>query len=266
MSNFRKGEQEFAAGYTPITEVGGEMLMDFGVLRLKKGQNYENEQPLERAFMLIYGEVTLEWDGNTKTVSRRNCFDDSPWTLHVPQNAAVKITGVAEDTEITYHATDNETAFECRLYTPEECEDEFRGAGLMREASTRIVRTVFDKSNAPWSNLVLGEVIGFPGKWSSYPPHHHPQPEVYYYKTNPVGGWGYCDLGDEVLKVQNNDTVMISAGHIHPHVTAPGYALWYMWVIRHLEGQPYITPTFLPEHLWVLEKDAKYWGDSKQGK
>ena len=34
----------------------------------------------------------------------------------------------------------------------------------MRETSTRIVRALFDKTNAPYANLVVGEVIGFPGK------------------------------------------------------------------------------------------------------
>jgi len=268
MDAIRKGEKEFSFGYTPIAELDGmhsDMLMDFGVLRLKEGDSFkDNREDLERAFMLIYGEVTLQWDGMQETVSRKNCFDCSPWTLHVPKGVKVSITGIGADSELTVHRTGNETKFDPKLYRPEECEDEFRGAGLMRETSTRIVRTVFDKSNAPWSNLVLGEVIGFPGKWSSYPPHHHPQPEIYYYKTNPENGFGYAELGDEVLKVHQNDTVFIGEGLTHPHVTAPGYALWYMWVIRHLDGNPYITPTFLPEYLWVLEKDAVYWGDDKK--
>ena len=43
------------------------MLMDFGVLRLKKGDVYvDPREDLERAFMLIYGEATLEWDGQKK--------------------------------------------------------------------------------------------------------------------------------------------------------------------------------------------------------
>lgn len=35
--------------------------------------------------------------------------------------------------------------------------------------------------------------------------------------------------------------------------------MWYLWVIRHLENDPYITPTFLPEHLWVTEPGAEMW-------
>ena len=117
-----------------------------------------------------------------------------------------------------------------------------RGAGTMHETSTRIVRTIFDYTNAPYANLVLGEVIGFPGKWSSYPPHHHPQPEIYYYKNNPENGFGYAEVGETVYKVHNGDTVCIPAGMTHPQCTPPGYALWYLWAIRHLDGCPYAQP------------------------
>ena len=103
----------------------------------------------------------------------------------------------------------------------------------MQETSTRIVRTTFDYNNAPYANLVIGEVIGFPGKWSSYPPHFHPQPEIYYYKTYPTGGHAFAEVGDDVFKISGNDTVLIQSGMTHPHVTYPGYALWYLWAIRH---------------------------------
>ena len=133
----------------------------------------------------------------------------------------------------------------------------------MHETSTRIVRTIFDDRNAPYANLVLGEVIGFPGKWSSYPPHHHPQPEIYYYKTNPSHGFAYAEVGEDVLKVHNNDTVFIQPGLTHPQCTPPGYALWYLWGIRHLKDNRYGTPTFVPDHLWVQKPGQPYWGDDK---
>jgi hypothetical protein len=107
----------------------------------------------------------------------------------------------------------------------------------------------------------LGEVIGYPGKWSSYPPHWHPQPEIYFYKFNPENGYGFAELGEDVVKTHQNSTVFITEKETHPQTTAPGYALWYLWVIRHLDGDPYITPTFVPEHLWVTESEneAKMW-------
>lgn len=257
-------EKPFAFGYTPITtmdEKERNTMMDFGIVRLRKAQTYTDERPLERAFLLVSGEITFAWEGKKETITRLNCFDYDPFVLHVPQNGKVEITGVGEDSEVSITATINDTSFPCRLYTDKECASEERGKGTMREASTRIVRTVFDYSNAKYSNLVVGEVIDYPGKWSSYPPHHHPQPEIYYYKFNPENGYGFCQLGENAVMVKNNDTVKIIDELSHPQTTAPGYAMYYLWVIRHLDGNPYITPTFEPEHLWVTNPEAAIWPD-----
>lgn len=260
--NHRKAKESFKPGYNAIStmnELRPDMLMDFGILVLSTGEVFEDKKPLERAYLLVQGEVQLEWAGQKRNISRVNCFDECPWVLHVPSGVEVKITGVAPESELTVHRTDNSVSFDCKLFEPQDTKDEYRGTGTMNETSTRIVRTVFDKSNAPWSNLILGEVINFPGKWSSYPPHDHPQPEIYYYRINPSNGYGYAELGEEVVKVRNNDVVFIEPGVTHPQVATPGYALWYMWVIRHLEDNVYITPRFLPEHLWAMEKDAVIW-------
>lgn len=48
---------------------------------------------------------------------------------------------------------------------------------------------------------------------------------------------------------------------VHPQVSAPGYAMYYIWVIHHLEGNPYIKPDFEEQHLWVEQPGAKYWPD-----
>lgn len=237
-----------------------DMLMDFAVLRLKGGECYDNSEALERAFLVVYGKIELQYAGKSVLIDRPNCFDYAPSVLHLPKDIPVSLSVLSADAEIAYMATENDRPFEARFYAPEDTPDELRGKGTMRETSTRIVRTVFDHSTAPRANLVLGEVIGFPGKWSSYPPHHHPQPEIYYYKTLPSQGFAYAEMGDTVLKVRENDCCFISPGLTHPHVTAPGYALWYLWVIRNLDGNPYTKPTFLNEHLWVTDPKAVFWG------
>ena len=255
---------DFPFGLTRITGLSGphtKMNMDFAVLRLADGSDYVNNSDRERAYLLVYGTVRFEWDGLVEVATRFNCFDENPWVLHVPASVAVCITGVGADSEITCHAAENTEPFAPRLYTQKDCRSEERGKGTMKETSTRIVRTVFDYTNAPFARLVIGEVIDFPGKWSSYPPHHHPQPEIYYYKFNPRGGFGYCEQGDAVVKVRHNSTALIEPGMTHPQATAPGYAMWYLWVICHLPGNPYIQPTFLPEHLWATEPDAVFWPD-----
>lgn len=252
------------SGYNAITgmdEKENNTLMDFGVLLLDKDRIETDIEKKERAFLLVKGEVKFEWTGSAATVKRESFLNENPCCLHVPSGAEVKITGIGELSEVCVIKTDNEQYFSSKLYKNSDCISENRGEGTMKEASTRIVRTVFDKSISPVSNLVLGEVVDYPGKWSSYPPHHHPQPEIYYYRFYPENGYGFAQLGDNVVKVRNNDTVKILNDVSHPQVAAPGYAMYYVWVIRHLDGNPYITPIFEPEHLWVTEKNAKIWPD-----
>lgn len=258
----------FQYGYTSITtmeETQDNTMMDFGVVRLLKDQvEYVLETEKEAAIVLTFGEVALSWQKEKKVIKRTSCFDEDPWVLHVPKNVEVKITGISHDAELTITKTTQSNSFAPKLYTPEECRSEQRGKGTLKEASTRIVRTVFDYSNAPYSNLVVGEVIDYPGKWSSYPPHHHPQPEIYFYKFLPENGYGFSELGEDAVKLKHNDTVKILNDATHPQTTAPGYAMYYLWVIRHIDGNPYKSPeypVFVEEHTWVMDKDARVWPD-----
>jgi 5-deoxy-glucuronate isomerase len=250
------------------------MLMEFGVINLLPGDTYKsNSLTDERVFLLAQGTAQITWAGSDqrsaeKEISRPNLFDYSPWCLSVPAKHEVTITAGKEGAEFYYAATDNPRPIKARLFTPEECMSELRGKGTMRETSTRVVRTVFDDTNRPESNLVIGEVIGVPGKWSSYPPHHHPQPEIYHYRFFPRQGFGLTAIGSTSYIIRDKDTILIREGEVHPHVTAPGYAMWYLWVIRHLDGAHYgsatNTPVFIEKHKWVQGPEEKIWEPGKK--
>ncbi|HCM25674.1 MAG: myo-inositol catabolism protein LolB [Treponema sp. GWB1_62_6] len=253
----------FVRGSTLLVNRSGgtaDMLMDFGPLLLAPGEEITDfAEEDERAFLLVRGGARLSWPGGTMDVTRGSLFDESPWTLLVPRKAKVVIKAGPSGAEFYRMATENASDYKARLFTPAECGSEFRGAGTMQETSTRIVRTVFNDSNMPQSKLVVGEVIGIPGKWSSYPPHHHPQPEIYHYRFLPERGFGLTAIGDRPYMLHNRDTILIREGEDHPQVTAPGYAMWYLWVIRHLDGDRYGNPTFTEAHEWVSEPDAPIW-------
>ncbi|MCY6369443.1 5-deoxy-glucuronate isomerase [Clostridium ganghwense] len=255
---------ELKEGYNTLTQIDSKhsnMMMDIGIYKMKSAQEevcFDSEK--ESAFLLVDGEVTLEWQGNKKTMKRNSVFDENPWCLHIPKNVEVKITSISE-AEVLIQKTDNEKEFECKLYSPEDCRSDIFGEGVWNDTARRVVRTVFDYSNAPYSNLVMGEVINFPGKWSSYIPHHHPQPEVYYYKFNKPQGFGCSIIGDNVYKITNNSISAIPGGLVHPQIAAPGYAMYYCWMIRHLDNNPWTDRINLDEHKWLLDPDAKIWPD-----
>ena len=264
----------FVRGYTPLVSRSGqtaEFLTEFGVLKLLPGERWEQRrQTDEQCLLLANGSAHLTWGvengGNGPQhaeVSRPTLFDHSPFCLSIPARGFVNITAGAEGAEFFYSATDNPKTFKAKLFTPEECTSEMRGAGTMRETSTRMVRTIFDDTNRPESNLVIGEVIGMPGRWSSYPPHHHPQPEIYHYRFLPSNGFGLTTIGETPYLIKDRDTILIKEGEVHPQVTAPGYAMWYLWVIRHLDGAHYgpatNTPIFVDEHKWVTGDESQIW-------
>jgi 5-deoxy-glucuronate isomerase len=252
-------QQPFKSGYNPITSVDDDTMMDFGILILDKGTVEINSDGKERAYLLMTGEITFEWGNNRETVKRDSIFEEDPWCLHVPAGENVKITGISEKSEISVTKTYNERKFNAKLYSRKDYRVEEFGKGTLGETSTRIVKTVFDYSTADYANLVVGEVINFPGKWSSYPPHHHPQPEVYFYRFYPEQGFGYSENGENVYKVKNNDAATFTEEFTHSQVSAPGYVMYYIWVIRNLENNPFNERIFVPEHKWLLDKNAKIW-------
>jgi 5-deoxy-glucuronate isomerase len=243
------------------------MLMDFGVLRLREGEVWEEDSPAEeRVYLLSGGRAVLRWGGKEEEVFRPDLFDHSPYCLSVPAKTGVRIQAGREGAELYRSATENSRSFAPRLFVPAECRSEFRGAGTLRETSTRIVRTIFDYTNRPESNLVIGEVIGVPGKWSSYPPHHHPQPEIYHYRFLPPQGFGLTAIGEKPYLIRDRDTILIRDGEDHPQVCAPGYAMWYLWVIRHLEGLPYGPQFVAEEHRWVSGPEDRIWQPAGEGR
>lgn len=265
MSNRIQQTEDFAFGYNTITELDGihqEMMMDFGILKLNEGLAFEdNRTDLERVYLLMYGKVEVTYDDKTVIAARESYLDDNLWCINVPKGVKLSVVGLAEDSEIVVMRTENDKQFEPTVRCGDRITNEIRGKGFMNEAGTRIVRTAQDVRLSPESNLMLGEDVHYPGKWSGFPSHSHKQPEIYFYKFHPKNGFGLLKLGDEAVLLEHNDTVKIIPDKVHPQVAAPGYAMYYIWVIRHLEGNPYIKPDFEEQHLWVEQPGAKYWPD-----
>jgi 5-deoxy-glucuronate isomerase len=252
----------FAAGLSWVTTVDDETDntgIAFGVLKLQSAEHYELHAEQETALLLMVGNAEVTVAGTTSAMSRDSLFDQAPYCLHIPTGTSITIH-CHTATEFTLYQTANKQFFEPRAYRPEDVEREQRGKGQVADACWREVRTIFDGRNAPAdAELVLGEVITLPGRWSSYPPHHHPQPEIYHYRFTRKQGYGHAELGDDVYKVRQYDTVKILDLNDHAQVAAPGYGMYYSWVIRHLPGEPYTVPEFTQAHQWIMKPDAEYW-------
>lgn len=249
---------DFSVGLTNITTIG-ELLdcrMNFSILKLEAGEHYDISSQLETAAVLLVGRALVSLNKTETTIKRTTLFHEPPPTLHLASSHRAKICATSA-CEFAIVSTDNDQQFESTLFDASTMlENEHRGKGLLNDTAYRIVRTVFDKRNRATSNLVIGEVVTFPGRWSSYPPHFHMQPEIYHYRFSEPQGFGYAELGDNVHKIHHGDTIKILDQKTHSQVSAPGYGMYYLWAIRHLPNDPYILPTFVPEHSWTKEDDA----------
>ncbi len=231
-----------------------DSMMDIAVYRMDPGETRSFLSPdRETAVLLVLGKVRFAWRGNRETGARGSFIDQGPYLLHVSRGVEVAVTAEAES-EVLVQRTENDRDFLPVFYRPEDCREDIFGEGVLEGKLERTVRTVFDYKNAPWSNMVSGEVVNHQGGWSSYTPHHHPQPEVYYYRYERPEGFGACFLGDRAYKITDGSCAAIPGGVTHPQVTAPAFPLYYCWMIRHLPGNPWTDRIVDPRYTWI---DAK---------
>lgn len=254
--------QGFAYGTTEICR-RGEKPCDTGlsmsIVKMEAGDALTQSCAGETAFLHMDGAVKVIIGDKVYHNKRNSLFDDPPFCVHVPDGTEVRFEAET-DVEICVCETDNEKPFPVVVYFPEMTANEHRGKGQVDEACLRFVRTIFDGSNShPNTEMVLGEVVNFPGRWSSYPPHHHPQPEIYHYRFTHPHGFGHAELGEDVLKVRHCDTVKILDEKDHAQCSAPGYGMYYIWLIRHLPNNRYTVPEFTDTHAWTMEADAEIW-------
>lgn len=218
--------------------------------------NFSAEGGEEGCLVLLNGHGWIENEELSIEINRNSLFDENPTCIHFANQEITIKRGKTKYLEFAYvEALNNPKSF-FAIYSPEKIKSEIRGEGTTK----RMVKTIFDYDSRPDSNLVVGEVISLPGRYSSAPSHHHPQPEIYFYRFLPEHGFGFAELGEnKALKIRHNDAVKILNNADHIQTTAPGYAMWYLWIIRHLPGNPYKGFEYNPKHEWILDLKAKIW-------
>ena len=243
---------------TTYTNEYSAMMMDIRVYRLSKGQTRSfSRQGEETAILLLKGEVVLGWEGQTARASRKDVFTEGPWALHVATGTQVTVTAQAPS-EILVQCTHNEKSFPPKLYQPQDAPWAYSSKGKFGNVANRRVNTIFDHDIAPWSNMVLGEVLNDRGNWSGYLPHRHPQPETYSFLLDRPEGFGASFVGDQVFKSTDGSFSAIPGGELHPQAVAPGFQMYTCWMIRHLEGNPWLQTDRCEDERYVWLHDAQF--------
>ena len=236
------------------------MMMDIRVYRMAAGETRSFlREGEETALLLLSGSVTYAWGEERTIVSRRDVFTEGPWCLHVCTGTPVTVTA-AQDSEILVQCTHNEKEFDAKLYRPEDAPWKYSAVGKFGNVAKRRVNTIFDHDIAPWSNMVLGEVLNDRGNWSGYLPHRHPQPETYYFLFDRPEGFGASFVGDQVFKSVNGSFSAIPGGELHPQAVAPGFQMYTCWMIRHLDGNPWLQTDRCEDERYVWMHDFDFGG------
>lgn len=238
--------------------IGKEMLMDASVFKLKKGTSRTfTDSEKEIVILLIDGKVRFISDGIDEVADRKSLFDDMPTTVHIAKGKSVVVEAL-KSSRIMYLATTNERDFATKIYRKKDVIRTVSCENMWENTAVRDVNTIFDYENAPYSNLVIGEVLARQGRWWSYVPHSHPQPEVYYYEFERKEGFGACFIGEKAYTVKNGSVGGFVGGKTHVQVTAPGFPMYNIWMIRHLDGDPWKkTRVVDPRYTW-LEPEVKF--------
>jgi len=251
ISPHRRG---FTTGRNPYGETLDKTGMDFDILIINENETYSiKEETKEVAVIVIVGAGTMEFQTSKFSFDRRNWIDNDPTVVHMGPGESVKLTSSSQ-TRIAIVKTENKENFKGRVYSPDNIATEHRGKDQLDDTCYRLVRLAFDDTISPKeAKLVIGEVLNFPGKWSSYPPHHHSQPELYYYELSPDWGYGHGELGDDVYKIKNGDVLAITNSKTHSQTSAPGFHMYYLWAIRHGDKKRYDGFTYIKSFENMLE-------------
>jgi len=229
MSEFLiRNPQGFPFGFTAITKITDSEHntgFNFGILRLKSGEEIKIHRNFESVYLLIQGMCTFIHDEIVKTVERHSCFTDEPQAIHFSANQFIRIKAIA-DCEFAIAEVDNPATFATQI---------FDGSNVLEshsDAHHKNMRIIFDKQNRPESKLVLGEVINAQGQKSNYPPHHYPQPELYHYRFLDPDGYGFAESHEGVFKIKQFDTYKILDYKNHTQTAADDHEMYYLWIVR----------------------------------
>ncbi len=242
---------------TTYTNEYRDMLMDIRVYRIKAGETRKfNKAEEETAVLLLKGKVTLACEDKEISCSRADVFTEGPYCIHACKGK--KITVKAEsDAEILVQSTHNNREFDSKIYRPEDAPFNYSCVGKFGNVAKRRVNTILDIEIAPYSNMVLGEILNDRGNWSGYLPHRHPQPEVYYFMFDRPEGFGASFVGDEVYKSTDGSFSAIPGEELHPQVVAPGFQMYTCWMIRHLDGNVWNQTDRNEDERYVWLHDAE---------
>jgi 5-deoxy-glucuronate isomerase len=215
----------------------------------------------EAAFVLLNGKLTVSGGAINPPVSleRKSVFKEAAAAVYVAPDDEITIRA---ESAAEFAVAKAYAAADGRLRTQVVLPANLRRREVGQDNWYRVVYDVIPGDFAA-DKLIIGETFNPPGNWSSSPPHKHDRDdppreskfeEVYFYRFDPPQGFAlqrvYAaerDL-DVCYAVEHNDVVVLPRGY-HPVAAAPGYRLYYLWILAGQSRDPVWFED--PAHSWI---------------
>ena len=220
----------------------GLKLTEFGIIQMRKGEESTLANGSNETALVVLGGKCVVSGGNFEfrnVGDRKDVFSGKAHAVYIPCKNTYEIKALTK-LEIAWMQSPSKLASKPAHITP----DMVKQSSIGRDNFTRTAFMIIDDS-FDCQHFFIGEALVPSGNWASYPPHRHDfdnlpvevdMEETYFFKFSPSQGFGiqriYTDDRsiDETYTIQNNDTVGIPKGY-HPVVCAPGYTMYYLWVM-----------------------------------
>lgn len=244
-------------GYTQVIKAGKDLeFCGFGLLKMEAGEAYELKTYDEEAVLVIMSgkcHVSVNGERFSHLGQRTDVFSGNPTSVYVPiESLYIVEEAQGSPLEIAIVSAKAEKRFRPFVVRPDEVICSHRGI-LNYQRDVRDI--IVDNGEGKVHRIVVGETVACSGQWSGYPSHKHDDynppyeakmEEIYHFRIKPEGGFGvqvmYND--DRSLRkaymLQDGDTVIIPAGY-HPVAAAPGFQVYYLWVMAGDAGRKLIS-------------------------
>ena len=220
-------------------------LLDFNFLKLAAGEEYAaNSGDREILAVILGGKATFAIDGITFEAvgGRPSVFGGKPHSVYIPAGADFSVKAIGP-VEVALPSAPSDAEIGPYVIAPSQVVNGVWGAANFKRYFHQILTTAA-QPELPARRLIVGETFTPSGNWSTYPPHKHQvdnlpreayHEEMYYFKVNPVDGFGICHYYNEEgenenFTIRDNTIHMMDKGY-HSVVSAPGYTTYYLWFL-----------------------------------
>ena len=199
------------------------------ILLLEKDNSFSFETNDKEYILLLFtGEVIIKEGDNKFILKRDDATKENAIFVRISNLKSVSVFALKES-EILLISAPNNIEFSSYQGAGKES---IAGLNAHEGRTRRIKRPLYDTKDVPSSVLFVGELITYQGSWACYPPHRHVEPEIYFYRFFPKGGYAFVEDGDVVHRIEENDVVGVLNGNNHSQTTAPGFNGYILWIQR----------------------------------